>query len=207
MSNKTTKDLYIEYGLVDIQALQPSIKRDIRYATTNNFTKKILYTEDCGLFCIPALAKAISQAQIDLQKIDPSLSLVIFDTARPLSIQREMFELVRGTDAERYIANPYGEYAGGFHNYGMALDVAIVNSNGKMLDFGTEYDSFETIAHSGNEAELVKKGVLSFEAYRNRMLLYYVMGKNGMLPYQWEWWHYQLDYNESSKTQYRLLDF
>lgn len=207
MNNKCIKELYVEYGLVDIQSLHPSIKSDIRYATKNNFTGKILYTEDNGLFCIPALAEAIGNAQRELININPTLSLVVFDAARPLSIQRDMFELVKGTDAERYIANPYGEYAGGFHNYGMALDVAIVDNNGRMLDFGTEYDSFEEIAHSGREAELVKAKKLSITAYENRMLLYYVMGKNGMLPYEWEWWHFQLDYDEYNKSNYKLLDF
>ena len=33
------------------------------------------------------------------------------------------------------------------------------------------------------------------------------MGKNGMLPYEWEWWHFQLDYDEYSKSNYKLLDF
>ena len=107
MNNKCIKELYVEYGLVDIQSLHPSIKSDIRYATKNNFTGKILYTEDNGLFCIPALAEAIGNAQRELININPTLSLVVFDAARPLSIQRDMFELVKGTDAERYIANPY----------------------------------------------------------------------------------------------------
>jgi D-alanyl-D-alanine dipeptidase len=76
-----------------------------------------------------------------------------------------------------------------------------------MLDFGTGYDSFEDIAHSGAEVEMVKKGKLSLGAYINRELLYYVMGKNGMLPYAYEWWHFQLTYQESDKLKYKLLDF
>ena len=154
-----------------------------------------------------SLAKAIANAQRDLKDINPALSIVIFDAARPLSVQKEMFEMVKGTEAERFIANPYGEYTGGFHNYGMALDVAIVDNDGCMLDFGTGYDAFDKIAHSGCEAELVKNGLLTMTAYSNRMLLYYVMGKNGMLPYAYEWWHFQLEYNECDKHKYRLLDF
>lgn len=201
------KKKYEEYGLVDILSMQPSIIKDVRYATKNNFTGKVLYAEDTGLYCVPTLAKAVAQAQNDLKSINSELSLVVFDAARPMSIQKEMFELVRGTVNERFIANPYGEYAGGFHNYGMAVDVAIVNNNGVMLDFGTGYDSFEDIAHSGAEVEMVKKGKLSLGAYINRELLYYVMGKNGMLPYAYEWWHFQLTYQESDKLKYKLLDF
>ena len=207
MEHKNIKDLYEKYGLIDIRSLQPSIKKDIKYATKDNFTGEILYTEDCGLYCIPTLAKAVAQAQNDLKKIDNKLSLVIFDAARPLSIQKKMFTLVQGTESERFIANPNGEHAGGFHNYGMAVDVAIIDDKGKMLDFGTGYDSFDELAHSGGEAELVKNNKLSLEAYNNRLLLYYIMGKNGMLPYIYEWWHFQLEYDEQKKSNYKLLDF
>ena len=207
MENSIYIKKYNDYGLVNVSALQPSIKIDIKYATTDNFTGKILYTEDVGAYAEPALAKAVAQAQETLKSIDKDLSIVIFDAARPISVQKDMFEVVRGTESERFVANPYGEFAGGFHNYGMAVDVAIVDKNGDMLDFGTGYDSFEDIAHSGGEAELVKNGVLSFEAYNNRQLLYYVMGKHGMLPYAYEWWHFQLTYKESDKAKYKLLDF
>ena len=198
---------YEECGLIDITSIQPSIKIDIKYATTNNFTGKILYHNEVGAYAEPSIAHAVAQAQGTLKSIDNNLSLAIFDAARPISVQKEMFELVRGTVNERFIANPYGEFSGGFHNYGMAVDVAIVNSDGIMLDFGTGYDSFEDIAHSGGEAELVKKGLLSPEAYANRQLLYYVMGRHGMLPYAYEWWHFQLTYDEKDKVKYHLLDF
>ena len=207
MENSIYIKKYNDYGLVNVSALQPSIKIDIKYATTDNFTGKILYTEDVGAYAEPALAKAVAQAQETLKSIDKDLSIVIFDAARPISVQKDMFEVVRGTECERFVANPYGEFAGGFHNYGMAVDVAIVDNNGDMLDFGTGYDSFEDIAHSGGEAELVKNGLLSLEAYNNRQLLYYVMGKHGMLPYAYEWWHLQLTYKESDKAKYKLLDF
>lgn len=196
-----------EYGLVDILSIQPDIKVDIKYSTTENFTGKILYTEDVGVYTEPTLAQAVAQAQKTLKYINKNLSLVVFDAARPISVQKEMFDLVKGTKSERFIANPYGEFAGGFHNYGMAIDVAIADKDGNMLNFGTGYDSFLDIAHSGGEAELVKKGLLSLEAYKNRQLLYYVMGKHGMLPYAYEWWHFQLTYNESDKLKYRLLNF
>ena len=45
------------------------------------------------------------------------------------------------------------------------------------------------------------------EAYRNRMLLYYVTSCNGMLPYEYEWWHFQIEQNEEDKLKHRLLEF
>lgn len=207
MKNSSYISKYKEYGLVDILSLQPNIKADIKYATTDNFIGKVLYTENVGAYAEPTLAQAVAQAQNTLKSINTDLSLVIFDAARPISVQKEMFELVKGTANERFIANPYGEFAGGFHNYGMAVDVAIIDGDEKMLDFGTGYDSFEDIAHSGGEAELVKKGLLTINAYKNRQLLYYIMGEHGMLPYAYEWWHFQLQYEESSKSNFKLLNF
>ena len=207
MKNSSYISKYKEYGLVYILSLQPNIKADIKYATTDNFTGKVLYTENVGAYAEPTLAQAVAQAQNTLKSINTDLSLVIFDAARPISVQKEMFELVKGTANERFIANPYGEFAGGFHNYGMAVDVAIIDGDEKMLDFGTGYDSFEDIAHSGGEAELVKKGLLTINAYKNRQLLYYIMGEHGMLPYAYEWWHFQLQYEESSKSNFKLLNF
>ena len=47
------KERFKDLGLTDILALDASIKTDIRYATVNNFTGKVLYNEDLGVFCVP----------------------------------------------------------------------------------------------------------------------------------------------------------
>ena len=81
------------------------------------------------------LARAVSAAQQLLKTINPSLSIIVYDAARPISIQRMMFDSVKGTPSERYVANPYDKIRGGYHNYGLAVDIAIVDEQGKMLDF------------------------------------------------------------------------
>ena len=67
-----------EYGLVDILSIQPDIKVDIKYSTTENFTGKILYTEDVGVYTEPTLAQAVAQAQKTLKSINKNLSLSIY---------------------------------------------------------------------------------------------------------------------------------
>lgn len=195
------------FGLLNLQELDPTIKADVRYATTNNFTGKVLYHETFGLYAEERLAHAIVAASGDLSKLLPGYTLVVFDAARPLSIQKQMFDLVRGTPSEKYIANPYNEFPGGFHNYGMAIDLSICNVDGELLDMGTGFDSFDELAHVGSEREMMEKGRLSSDAYANRMLLYSIMGRHGLLPYPYEWWHYQLDRTEESKTKHPILDF
>lgn len=201
------KERFKDLGLTDILALDASIKTDIRYATVNNFTGKVLYNEDLGVFCVPELAEAVVNANRMLKKYNNDLSIIIFDAARPLSIQKEMFDLVRGTNQEPYIANPYGKYSGGFHNYGLAVDLSICNSKLELLDMGTGYDAFNELAHTGKEQELLANGKITLEAFNNRELLYSITRQNGLYPHPNEWWHFQLSYEEEVKDRYSLLDF
>ena len=198
---------YAEYGLVDIASIDPSIKVELKYGTTDNFMHRVMYSMSDRAFAEENLARAVSAAQQLLKTINPSLSIIVYDAARPISIQRMMFDSVKGTPSERYVANPYDKIRGGYHNYGLAVDIAIVDEQGKMLDFGTGYDSFSELAHPGNEAVLVNKGLISMQAYENRMLLYYITAKQGLLPYEFEWWQYQLVQRDEDKQRYRLLDF
>lgn len=195
------------FGLLNLQDLDPTIGADIRYATRDNFTGNILYEEKFGLYAEEKLAKAICIANADLAAMLPGYHIVVFDAARPLSIQKKMFDLVKGTPSERYIANPYDEFPGGFHNYGMAVDLSIADDDGRLLDMGTDFDSFSELAHVGDERNLMAKRLISMQAYANRMLLYSIMGRHGLLPHQFEWWHYQLEQDESDKTKHPILDY
>lgn len=195
------------YGLVDIKHLAPEIQSDVRYSTANNFTGKVLYRESFGLYAVRPLAQAIADICSWLKRNMQGYRLVLFDAARPLSVQKEMFNIVKGTPFEPYIANPYGDIVGGFHNYGLAVDMTLADSSGKLLAMGTDYDHFGVEAHSFTEQELLEKGDISPEEFANRLLLYSVAGRFGLIPHPNEWWHFQLTYSEESKRQYRLLDF
>ena len=93
----------------------------------------------------------------------------------------------------------------GFHNYGMAVDLTIIE-NGKPLDMGTPYDFFGDLAHTDCDKAFLESGRLSTEAYANRQFLYGLMERVGMYPLPNEWWHYQY-HTEADKKVYRLLDF
>ena len=194
-------------GLVNLLEMDRSIVADIKYGTSDNFTGQPLYTVKFGVYLQPEIAKAVVEVNKRLREIYPTRRVIVFDAARPLSVQKKMYEAVKGSPYEAYIANPYGEYPGGFHNYGLAVDLSITDLNEGELDMGTPYDSFSEAAHTGDEAALVKRGVLSRDAYANRMLLYSLTGEQGLKPHPNEWWHYQTNYSEDSKAGYQLLDF
>lgn len=196
-----------EAGLIDILSLNPTLKKDIRYASADNFTGRVLYRTAFSLYAEPKLAEGIARAQEALQRLYPGYSIVIFDAARPLSVQREMYDIVRGTDWEPYIANPYAEGGAGFHNYGMAVDLSIADDKGSLLDMGSGFDSFTTLSHVGNERTLLLEGKITPEAYANRMLLFALMGREGLLPHKFEWWHFQYYQLDEDKRNFMLLDF
>ena len=66
--------------LVELQALEPTIKLDIRYATTNNLTGRAVYTEARAFLQRPA-AEALVRAHRALKPT--GLGLLIFDGYRP----------------------------------------------------------------------------------------------------------------------------
>lgn len=207
MNSRQINEYLSGLGLINVRALDPSIVPDLRYATSDNFTGGVLYEQRFDIFAEPELARRLAGVSNDLRRIMPDYRLVVFDAVRPLSVQYKMYENVRGTSMEPYIANPYGEFSGGFHNFGMAADISICNPDGILLDMGTDFDSFSPLAHAGDESRFVVDGKLSVEAYTNRALLYYLTGKNGLMPHPYEWWHYQYYQQEEDKRKFKLIDF
>jgi len=200
-------DKFKTLGFLDIQSLDGSIKSNLKYATTDNFVGEILYHEPFGIYAEPRLAHAIAAVSRDLHKLHADWNLIIYDAARPVSVQQNMFEKVKGTPMERYVANPYGEFRGGFHNYGMAVDMSIVDATGEPIDMGSNFDEFCEMSHVGKEYEMMTTGILLPKCYANRMLLYALTSANGLYPYPYEWWHYQVDLKEEDKNKFILLNF
>ena len=198
-------ELFEEYGLVDINKLDSGIKVDIKYATDDNFMKKNMYGTLKKAYLIPELADRLVVVQRKLKEYDETLSLVIFDAARPIRIQRLMYESVKGTPQDIYVANP--ENNGGFHNYGMAVDLTITSLNTGLLDMGSGFDFFGVESHVGAEIELLKAKKISLQAVKNRFLLYTFMIEEELFPLHNEWWHYQYHLDEKDKSKFRLLDF
>lgn len=153
----------------------PSILVDVRYATTDNFTGKILYPT-AKVYVRAIVAHHLAQVQHTLAQ--HGYALKVFDGYRPLSVQKTMWALVPD---ERYVANPA---KGSRHNRGAAVDVTIVRlSDGTELDMGTPYDSFTERAHA--DYQHLPQRVLD-----NRKLLADTMKQHGFLPFATEWWHF-----------------
>lgn len=190
-------------GMVDVTTLCQSFIIDMRYATSNNFVGKNMYGSFTRAYLHRDAALSLVKAQQALQKINKAYSIIIYDAARPQSVQRAMWNTVKGTKNEPYVARPN---RGGPHNYGVAVDVGLAY-NGVPVDMGTEFDSFSSAAHITAEQTLVKQGKISKQALQNRRLLRRVMTEAGFMTYRREWWHFERHRIAYARKHCKLLDF
>lgn len=197
--------LMTEYGLVDIRKLNSDIQVDLKYSGSDNFIGADMYGSLNVCYLEKGFAKRVALAQSELSRLHPGYKLLIYDGARPMSVQRKMYAQVANTPLRIYVAPAT---KGGRHNYGVAVDLTIVDDKGIPLDMGTAFDHFGEEAHLGNEDALIKQGRISKNAKANRALLQRVMRTAGMRPYDKEWWHYQeLISMTEVRRRYKRLDF
>jgi len=170
---------------VRLKDLSEDFVLDMRYATANNFLKQQVY--DCGeCYLRKATAKALVKAQEEFKQHGYRIKL--FDCYRPLSVQKKMWKILPGTD---YVANPA---KGSKHNRGAAVDLTLVDKNGKELNMGTGFDYFGKKAHH-TYTDLPK------EVLANRRLLKEVLAKHNFKSIYSEWWHYEYRPEMQSKVE------
>lgn len=192
----------VQCGMVDLSKIN-GVTLDLRYATDNNFAHRNLYGTFSKAYATPETAQSLEKAVKYLKGIDSSLGIVVFDAARPQSVQRIMWNCVKGTPNARYVARPY---EGGPHNFGVALDVSLTR-NGVEVDMGTPFDSFSPLSHIDNEPQLLSSGKLSAQAVDDRLLLRRAMTQAGFLTYKREWWHFErhrVGYARRHLQRYRI---
>ncbi|MCD8318851.1 MAG: M15 family metallopeptidase [Paraprevotella sp.] len=201
-ASSTAQDM-ARQGFVDVRSVDPSIRVSLMYARADNFTGQVLYTDLREAYLHPKAAKALAQAQKLLKAKHPELSLKIYDAARPMHIQQKMWNVVAGTSKDIYVSNP--KHGGGLHNYGMAVDLTLCNEKGDTLPMGTKIDYLGKMAHIDTEADMVKRGVLSRQARRNRQLLRQVMRQAGFKALRTEWWHFNFITRADAKAHYKAI--
>lgn len=192
------------YGLVDISDLDSNIIVKLQYATNNNFLGTNVYGGLTHAYLQKEVAEKLINASNDLIAIMPNYRIVILDAARPLSIQKKMWDeaQIPQEQKEKYLANPV---YGSLHNYGAAVDVTLADTLGNFLDMGTNFDSFENMAYPLFEQDLIKSGKLSPIQVNNRLILRSVMKLAGFSSISTEWWHFNSCSREYAKKNYPLI--
>ena len=162
--------------LIDISQPEFDIEINIAYATAENFTGAPVYSR-AGAYLHPDAAAALGEA-IRLAAV-LNLRIRVFDALRPTEAQ---WALWSHTPDPEFLADPR---RGSPHSRGVAVDLTLIDPQGRDLDMGTGFDAFTPLSHHGNPD-------IGRDAQRNRHLLMGIMTTAGWDFYRNEWWHYQL---------------
>ena len=168
--------------LVELVKLDPTIKLEIRYATTNNFLGSQFYSEARAFMQRPA-AEAVVRASRTLQA--QGYGLLIHDGYRPWYVTKTFWDATPD-DKKWLVADPK---SGSRHNRGCAVDLTLYDlKTGKTIEMPSTYDESTDRAYAwypgGTELQ-----------HWHRALLRRAMEAEGFSVNPNEWWHF--DYKDS----------
>jgi CubicO group peptidase (beta-lactamase class C family)/D-alanyl-D-alanine dipeptidase len=167
--------------LVDVAALDPTIKLDIRYATKNNFVGVPFYTSARAFLQRPA-AEALARAHKKLA--ERGYGILIYDAYRPWHVTKMFFDATPAK-YKGFVADPA---QGSRHNRGCAVDLTLYDlKTGAPVDMLTDHDEFTDRAYPDY------LGGTSLERW-HRDLLRHTLETEGFSVYPMEWWHF--DYRD-----------
>ena len=171
------------FDLVDLTSVDPSIKLDIRYASTNNFIGFPLYERAAAYMQRPA-AEALGRVERSLAA--KGYGLLIHDAYRPWFVTKMFWDATPESD-HVFVADPS---QGSRHNRGCAVDLTLYDlKSGKAVEMTGRYDEMSPRSY----ADYV--GGTSHQRWL-RGLLRSAMEAQGFAVYPEEWWHF--DYKDWS---------
>jgi serine beta-lactamase-like protein LACTB len=163
--------------LIELTRLEPGIKLDIRYATTNNFLSTPFYRSARAFLQRPA-AEALVRIHKKLGK--QGYGLLVYDGYRPWSVTK-MFWDATPPKFRLFVANPE---EGSRHNRGCAVDLTLYDlESGKPVEMVGGFDEFSDRSYPDY------LGGTSRQRY-HRDLLRRAMEDEGFTVYFAEWWHF-----------------
>ena len=175
------KGPYRKSDLVELAQLDPAIHLDIRYATTNDFLGRAVYTQARAFLQRPA-AEALLQA---LHRLQPyGYGLLIHDGYRPWYVTKIFWEATPA-DGKIFVADPA---QGSRHNRGCAVDLTLYDlKTDEPAEMTGLYDEMSPRSFPDYP------GGTSLQRWR-RDLLRWAMESEGFTVFEFEWWHF--DYKD-----------
>src|SRR6266404_3935357 len=181
------KGEFREADLVELTKLDPTIRLEIRYATTNNFLGTVFYSEARAFMQRPA-AEAVVRANRKLKAL--GYSLLVHDAYRPWYVTKVFWDATPA-DKKVFVADPA---KGSRHNRGCAVDLTLYDlKTKKPVEMVSTYDETTDRAYPDYP------GGSSLQRW-HRKLLREAMEAEGFTVYEAEWWHF--DYKDWQK--YRI---
>lgn len=153
----------------------PEAVTELKYAGTDNFTGQVIYEFEDVFLRYGTVMKLKAAAQALAEQ---GMGIKIWDGFRPVSAQFKLWEICPD---DTYVADPNRGYSN--HSRGFAVDLTLVDSQGREVEMPTAFDDFSTRADRDYSE-------CTSEARENAMLLQQVMEKHGFKGYWGEWWHF-----------------
>lgn len=177
VSQESSEPTYVptDDELVLITDYLPDIVLDIRYATENNFTEKVIYESSDAYLRYGTLKKLI-EVENELNSL--GYRLLIWDAYRPTAAQWKLWEVCPDPN---FVSDPNNGYSS--HSRGNTVDVTIIRMDKSNAEMPSGFDEF------GTKADRDYSDV-SVTAAENAKLLEDIMIKHGFSGYRKEWWHY-----------------
>ena len=163
--------------LVELTKLDPSIKLDIRYATSNNLFGTPFYTQARAFLQRPA-AEALVRVSTALRPM--GFGLLVHDGYRPWSVTK-MFWDAAPDDKHIFVANPA---EGSKHNRGEAVDLSLYD-----LRSGAPVEMVSTYDETTDRAAAHYPGGTSLQRW-HREVLRRAMEAERFAVIPSEWWHF-----------------
>lgn len=178
------KGEFNKVDLVDLAAVDPGFKFDIRYATDNNFLSTPFYVSAMAFMQRPAAA---ALARVQKALVPQGYGLLIYDAYRPWHVTR-MFWDATPERLRNFVADPS---KGSRHNRGCAVDLGLYDlKTGRVIEVVSGYDEMTDRAFPDYP------GGTSRQRW-HRDLLRRAMEAEGFTVYEEEWWHF--DYKDWRK--------
>src|SRR5262245_58509078 len=172
---------FLPTDLVELTKLDPTIRLEIRYATTNNLFGTVFYSEPRAFMQRPA-AEAVVRANRKLKK--SGYGLLVHDGYRPWYVTKVFWDATPD-DKKLFVADPA---KGSRHNRGCAVDLSLYDlQTGKPIEMVSTYDETTDRAYPNYP------GGTSLQRW-HRNLLRSAMESEGFTVFEAEWWHF--DYKD-----------
>jgi zinc D-Ala-D-Ala dipeptidase len=171
------------FDLVDLASVDPGIKLDIRYASSNNFIGFPLY-ERAAAYLQRLAAEALGRVQRSLAS--QGYGLLIHDAYRPWFVTKMFWDATPESD-HVFVADPA---QGSRHNRGCAVDLTLYDlKSGNAVEMTGRYDEMSPRSFVDYLGGTSRQRWL-------RELLRREMEAQGFTVYPEEWWHF--DYQDWS---------
>ena len=163
--------------LVEVTAIEPGIRLDVRYATTNNFMSSVFYDEPRVFLQRPA-AEGVARAHRALA--EHGYGLLLHDGYRPWYVTKMFFDATPESQ-KLFVADPAN---GSRHNRGSAIDLNLYDlATGEPADMVGTYDEFSPRSFPNYPGGTSRQR-------RLREILRRAMEAEGFTVYEAEWWHF-----------------